>query len=110
MINDGPTMIQLIFKTINPDTSIGVSKIKYEIEKTNLAKFGNNVKDLIDDIYPNYSIIIDKGERYENYVSHIFRALLSGPNSTFNFFHRKDEGRLGHRNRSTRRRTHPERY
>ena len=34
----------------------------------------------------NYSIIIDKGERYEDYVRHIFRDIFSGPNSTFNRF------------------------
>ena len=31
----------------------------------------------------NQSIIIDKGEHYEDYVRHIFRYLLSGPNPTF---------------------------
>ena len=35
-------------------------------------------------MFSNYSIIIDKGERYEDYFINIFRALLSGPNSTFN--------------------------
>ena len=33
---------------------------------------------------PNYSIIIDKGETHKYYFHHIFRAILSGPNSTFN--------------------------
>ena len=33
----------------------------------------------------NYSIIIDKGERHEYCVRHIFRYLLSGSTSTFNF-------------------------
>ena len=37
-------------------------------------------------MYPNYSIILDKGELYDDYVRHIYRALLSGPNSTFNCF------------------------
>ena len=79
-------MIHLLFKIINPDTSIGVSNLKYEIEKTTIAKFGNNVKDLIDDMSSNYTIIIEKGECHGDYVCHIFRALLSGPNSTFNHF------------------------
>ena len=48
--NDVTTMIYLIFKSINPYTRTGVSKIKYEIEKTTLAKFGNNVKDPLDEI------------------------------------------------------------
>ena len=59
--NDGPTIIYLLLKIINPDTRIGVYNLKYEIEKANLDKFGNNVKDIIDETYENYSIIIDKG-------------------------------------------------
>ena len=58
--NYGPTMICLIFKKINPSKRIGVSNIKDDIEKTTLAKFGNNVKDLLYDMSSNYSIFIDK--------------------------------------------------
>ena len=34
----------------------------------------------------NYSSIIYKEERHEDYVRHNFRSLLSGPNSTLNRF------------------------
>ena len=34
----------------------------------------------------NYSIIIDKWERHEDYVRHIFRDLFLGTNSTLNRF------------------------
>ena len=34
----------------------------------------------------NYLIILNKLERHEGYVRHIFRALFSGPNSTLNHF------------------------
>ena len=77
-------MLYLILKIINPATRIDVSNLKYEIEKATLAKFGNDLKDLLDDISSNYSIILDKGERHDDYVIHIFRALLSGPSSNFN--------------------------
>ena len=60
-------MIYLLFKRISTDTRTGVSKLKYEIEKETLAKFGKNVKDLLNDMSSNYSIIIDKGERREDY-------------------------------------------
>ena len=33
---------------------IGVSNVKYEIEKETRAKFGKNVKDLIDAMSSNY--------------------------------------------------------
>ena len=53
-------MIDLIFKSINPAKMIAFSTLKYVIEKSTLTKFGNNIKDLLDDMYSNYSIIIDK--------------------------------------------------
>ena len=77
-------MIYLLFKGINSDTRIGASNLKYDIEKVSLAKFGNNVKDFLDDMSSNDSIIIDKGEHCEDYFRHIFRDILLGPNSNFN--------------------------
>ena len=53
MGNDGPTMIFLVFKIINPAKKIGVSNQKYEIEKENLAKFLNIEKDLLDEMSSN---------------------------------------------------------
>ena len=84
--NYGPTILYLLFKSIKPATIIGVSNLKYEIDKVNLAKSENNVKDLLYDMSSNYSTIIDIGEHHKDYVCHIFRDLLSGPNSTFNYF------------------------
>ena len=54
-------MLYLTFKSINPATSIGVSNLKYDIYKSTLAKFINHVKDLLDDMSSNYSIVLDKG-------------------------------------------------
>ena len=54
-------MLYLILKSINPAIRIVVSNLKYKIEKSTLAKFGNNVKDLLDDMPSNDSIIIYKG-------------------------------------------------
>ena len=34
-------------------------------------------------MYSNHSITIDKVEHSEDYVRHIFRDILAGPNSTF---------------------------
>ena len=85
MINYGPNILYLLLKSINTDKSIGVSNLKYEIEKSTLDKFGNNVKYLLYDTSSNYSIIIDKGDHHEYYVCHIFRALLSMPKPTLIF-------------------------
>ena len=53
-------MIYLILKSIKQAPIIVVYNLKYVIEKSTLTKFGNNVKDLLDDMSSNYPIIIDK--------------------------------------------------
>ena len=40
-------MTYLLLKIINPNKSIGVSNLKDEIEKATLAKFVNNIKQLL---------------------------------------------------------------
>ena len=47
-----------------------------KFEKAALAKFGNNVKDLLDYMSSNHSIILYKGELHEDYFRHIYRALF----------------------------------
>ena len=69
-------MIHVILKIINPDTRIGVSNLKSEIKKATLSKFGNNVKDILDDMSSNYSIIIYKKEHHNDFVCHTFRSIL----------------------------------
>ena len=77
-------MIYLLLKIINPAAGISVSNLKDEIEKSALEKFGNNLKDLLEYMSSNYSIVVDKGEQHEGYIIHIFRGVFSGPNSTIN--------------------------
>ena len=48
-----PIMLYLLFKSINPATRNGVFNLKYEIYKSDLSKFGNNVKYLLDGMYSN---------------------------------------------------------
>ena len=47
-------------KNTNLATIIGVTNLKYKIDKITLAKFGNNAKYRHDEMFSNYSIIIDK--------------------------------------------------
>ena len=77
-------MLYLSFKQINPDTRIGVSNIKDEIEKSTLDNFYNNEKDFLDDMSSNNTIVIYKVETKQNYAFHIFRDILLEPKSTCN--------------------------
>ena len=79
-------MIDILLKRINQATIIGVSNLKYEIEKATLVKYGNNIKYILDKMSSNLNMIIYKGDCHEYYVWHIFRVLLSGPKSTLNIF------------------------
>ena len=74
MVNDGglirtyvPMMLYLTFKSINPKTRIGVSNPKETFERSKISKIGNNMTDILDEIYSNYTIIIDKGGHNEDY-------------------------------------------
>ena len=50
--NDGPTIIYPLFKINNPYKRIGVYNLKYDAKAT-IDKFGNNLKDLLDDMSSN---------------------------------------------------------
>ena len=79
-------MVYIQFKIINPDKIISVLNRKYEIEKATLDRFNTNIKYLLDSMSSNYTIIIDQGERNDDYVFHLLMDLLSGPISIINGF------------------------
>ena len=54
-------MLYIIFKSINPGTMIGVSNLKDKIGKAIPDKFVEHLKDLLDEMSSNNSIILDKG-------------------------------------------------
>ena len=61
----GTTVIYLLFNIINTSTCIGISNLKDNIQKSILSKFRNNIKDILDNMSSNYTIIINKGGRHD---------------------------------------------
>ena len=61
-------MIYLLLKSINPTTRIRVSNLNDNNEKVAIYKFGNNLKDILDDMTSNWNIIIYEGVRHDEYV------------------------------------------
>ena len=61
-------MIYLLLKSINPTTRIRVSNLNDNNEKVAIYKFGNNLKDILDDMTSNCNIIIYEGVRHDEYV------------------------------------------
>ena len=51
--NDGPTMLYLLFKIMNPATRIDFLNLKYDIDKSILSNFFSNVKNVLNDMSSN---------------------------------------------------------
>ena len=80
---DGPTLLFIIFSKVNPSTRVGVSSFKKNIEKANLAKHKNNLELMLTDMKQNYSKIVELGKTHEDYVMHLFDAMLTSKNQIF---------------------------
>ena len=84
-ITDVPTVVYLIFRSIDNVTIIGASNLKDDIEKATILWFGKNLRNILDYMLANNTIIINKGGHHKYYVNHIFRDILAVPKSTFDF-------------------------
>jgi hypothetical protein len=83
---DGATLLFILFSTINPSTRVGVSGLKLLISKATLAAFGHNVIDMLNDMASNYARILELGGSHEDYLLHLFAALLTTNNEIFQQF------------------------
>ncbi len=87
--NDGPIMIKIIMDGINQSTRVGFSAFKAQIEKATLAKYGNDVEKMLDEMHSTYNTIELDGS-HEDFICHIFQNLLSGTNQVFHNFVRRE--------------------
>ena len=83
MEEDGPTMVYLIFNEIQPNTAVGVSGLKDELESINSAKFNHNMKDILDHIQSHYEEILENNTTHDDIILHTFRALRACSNPDF---------------------------
>ena len=83
---DGGTMLFILLSKINPSTRVGVSGLKLLISSATLAAFNHNVISLLNDMATNYARIVELGGSHEDYLLHIFAALLTTTNEIFRQF------------------------
>ena len=82
-VNDGPTMLKLIVDMVNPLTRVGIDNLMKKIEGSTLAKYNNDVDDMLESMQTTYDKIINDGYTYPHYIRYLFAALLSGANVEF---------------------------
>ena len=94
---DGPTMLKLLISVVNPNTRVGVRDLRTEIRNATLAKFGHNVKNMLESMNGHYLQILRKGQTHDNFEDDLFEALLSTKNLVFkNYIQRiQDEWEAG---------------
>ncbi len=49
--NNSPIMFKIMLEGISPSTWVGVSAFKAQIDRASLAKYGNDVEKMVDDMY-----------------------------------------------------------
>ena len=88
---DGLVMLLLILKKINPTTQVGISSLKDTIEQATLQKSSNNVVVMIDRMPQNLEDIKDRGSTHDDYLCHMFRALMTSTNMIFRDFIQREK-------------------
>ena len=83
---DGATLLYILLTTINPSTRVSVSGLKIRISKATLAAFDHNVIDMLNDMASHYARIVELGGSHEDYLLHLFAALLTTTNEVFQQF------------------------
>ena len=83
---DGLVTLWLIWKKINPTTQVGISNLKDAIEQATLQKSSNNVFKMLNRMQQNFEDIKDRGSTHDDYLCHIFRALMTSTNMLFRDF------------------------
>ena len=99
---DGPTMIYFLVSTLNLSTRVGVTEFKNEIQNARLDKYDQNLKEMLDNTQDNYGHTTDLDQTHQDYMMHLFDALLSSRNDVFNAYiqcrkyHWEEGGSLTH--------------
>ena len=82
-IVDGPTMLKVVVDTVNPSTRVGVGNLMEEIEQATMAKYDENIDELLKHMQEMYNQILNAGEMYPHFLRYLFKALLTAKNAIF---------------------------
>ena len=70
-------MLKYLYLEINPFTIFSMEKYKTLIETANLLAYSNFVNTMLAKIQTDYDTIIANGSTHDDYLRHIFKALLT---------------------------------
>ena len=84
-IYDGPTLLKVLLKEIDPTASVNVELHRQAIEGAKLQEQKSNAIKMCKSIERNFQAIVENGHAYdaETYRRHILDALLLVPNTDF---------------------------
>ena len=71
---DGPTILWILFGISNTLTRVEVSELKADIKNATSEEFKYNVRDLTDYLSSKCRIIIERGQRDDDFFYNIFNA------------------------------------
>ena len=83
---DGPTMIYLIYQTIDPNIFVGLDNILKKLERVKLGDYNNDVAAMLKDMQIWRLTLKENHSDPENFRRLLTDALLTGPNNTYNGF------------------------
>ena len=84
-------MLWLILKKINPTTQVGISNLKDAIEQATLQKSSNNIVVMLNRMQQNLEYIKNHGSTHNDYLRHMFRALMTSTNVIFRDFIQREK-------------------
>ena len=82
-ITDRPTMLKVLINKINPSTRVRVGNLMSTIETATLAKYNENVDEMLKHLQETYNRILKEGETYPHFLQYLFEALLMVKNLIF---------------------------
>ena len=83
---DGPNMLKVALKEIDPTASVNIEIHRQAIKGSKLHVFKGNMVEMIKSIEEHYQAIVKNGHTYdpEMYHRHLLKAFLYGSNAVFN--------------------------
>ena len=83
---DGPTMLQIIIKAINPSTRVGVTTLKDQLRAITLPGHNHNVSEMFSHQTRIYNEILQRGGTHDDIMYDTFKALGTTTNDEFETF------------------------
>ena len=80
---DGPTMLLLTFRLVEPNTIVGVETLRAKLKKLRMHMVNNDVNQACDEIERLHRRIEQKGKSCESILRYTIETLMSGPHDGF---------------------------